>query len=159
MEGCREAVKVIQTAFCNGPHGRFSEIQVQGRTFYSVEKPWRDNRPYESCVPLGEYKLVWRPTTTNVPHQFDGHTWYMVGETVGLVKGEKHRWGCAWHVANFCDQVKGCSGIGQSLGFGESPKTETLRWCVNRSGDTMLELLQLLGPQDHELSINSTLMG
>lgn len=152
-------MKIIQTAFCNGPYGRFSELLVQGRVFYGVERPWRDNRPYESCVPLGEYKLVWAPTTTQVPPQFDGHTWYMVGDTVSLRKSDKRRWGCAWHVGNFDLNVEGCLAPGASLGYARHRQSDTHRWCVNRSGDTMLELLQLLGPEDHDLVIESRMMG
>lgn len=155
----REAVKIIQTVFCNGPYGRFSELLVEGRTFYGVERPWRDNRPYESCVPLGEYKLVWAPTTTPVPHQFDGHTWYMVGDTVSLRQSDKLRWGCAWHIGNVDEDVQGCLAPGSGLGQMRSRKSESFRWCVSRSADTMLDLLQLLGSQDHDLVIESRLMG
>ena len=152
-------MKIIQTVFCNGPYGRFSELSVQGRTFYGVERPWKNNVPYKSCVPLGEYKLVWAPTTTQVPLQFDKHTWYMVGDTVSLRESDKLRWGCAWHIGNFDQDLQGCLAPGSSLGYARHKKTGTYNWCVNRSGDTMIDLLQLLGPEDHELVIEAKLMG
>lgn len=152
-------MRVIQTAFCSGPFGRFSELLVQGRTFYTVEKPWRDNRPFESCVPLGDYRLVWAPTTTKVPPQFDGHTWYMVGDTVDVRQSDKLRWGCAWHIGATDEDVQGCAAPGRALGMIKSRHSDKRRWGVTGSTDTMLELLQLLGPQDHDLSINNTIMG
>lgn len=152
-------MKIIQSVFCSGPFGRFSELLVQGRTFYSVERPWKDNQPFESSVPLGEYRLVWRPTTTHVPQQFDGHTWYMVGDTVGLEQGDKHRWGCAWHIGNTDRDVQGCLAPGIGLGSIQWRDEMRPRWGVTRSGHAMLDLLQLLGPQDHELSINIKVMG
>ena len=152
-------MKIVQQCIGSSPFGRFSAWHLQDRVFYTVEKPWASNTPYQSCVPLGEYRLLWRPTTTKVPHQFDGHTWYLVGDTVGLEKGEKRRWGCAIHIGNTDEDVEGCIAPGLALGALKSRHSDRARWGVTASTQAMLNLLQLLGPEDHELSINNTLMG
>lgn len=146
-------MKIYLARMGSTPFGVFGALHFQGRSLFTVEKPWRNNQPMVSCIPLGEYRLLWRPTTTSVPDEFEGHTWYMVGDTVGLEEGEKLRYRCAIHRGNTEKAVKGCIAPGTGLGFIKQ------RWAVSSSHDAMLELLELLGPQDHELSINNTLMG
>ena len=137
----------------SSPMGTFGKLIVQSEVFYTVERPWVDNKPFESCIPLGDYRLLWRPTTTAVPEEFDGHTWYLEGEHVGLYDGDKARSRCCLHIANTSDNVNGC--IGPGLGLGALSQN----WAVLSSRPALLKLLQLVGPQDAELSINNTLMG
>lgn len=55
--------------------GTFGTMAVDGKVFFSLELPWRDNRRRRSCIPTGGYvcKLVRSPrfgqafTVTGVP--------------------------------------------------------------------------------------------
>jgi len=87
-----------------------------------VEKEWRNNKPFESCVPEGEYDLV--------PHNSPkyGECYALVAETLGVtVNGPSIRTACLVHIANKPSQLVGCAAPGLSFGFlvGE--------WCVSSS--------------------------
>jgi len=66
---------------------------------FSIEKPWRDNRPYESCIPEGEYTLV----RVDSP-RFGPNMWQ-----VADVPGRTH---ILVHAANTERDVVGCIGLG-----------------------------------------------
>ena len=70
-------------------------------TFYTVERPWLDNAPFESCIPLGEYALKWKESPK-----------FGLCYEVQSVKDRTH---ILFHVANFPEEVQGCIGVGMSL--------------------------------------------
>lgn len=147
-------MKLTLKRFGSTPHGTFGVIHVDGIPFYTVERPWRNNERMISCVPLGEYELLWRPTTTSVPSGFGGHTWYLQGGTVSFDEEPgKLRYRCAIHRANIMDDVMGCIGIGKGLGY------QSRRWSIINSGKALGDLLNKIGSQDHQLNIINTLMG
>ena len=76
---------LILKRYGSTPYGTFGELNIRGKVFYTVERQWLDNVRSISCVPLGRYELKWRKTTTSVPENFDSHTWYLVGDSVGMV--------------------------------------------------------------------------
>ena len=83
-------------------------------TYYTVERPWRDNRPFVSCIPDGEYKM----RRVNSP-KFGEDMWEIVD-----VPGRTH---ILLHVANGPGNVMGCIGLGQTIypnlkGVGSSRK-------------------------------------
>ena len=127
--------------------GTFGEIYLNNRRLYTIERPWLDNKPRVSCVPSGEYDLLWKPTTTPVPNQYDGHTWYLEGETVSSGWSGKPRTRCALHVANIMQNVNGCIGIGRTLGSFKR------QWAINGSRVAMVDLLSAIGGEDHCLTI------
>lgn len=101
--------------FCYAPEGTFGRLLLPDvQTLYTVERPWLDNAPYQSCVPEGDYALTRLPTTTPVPDAFRGTTWYLEGGTVGIDKGRRTR--IAIHIANVPSDVAGCIGVGLALG-------------------------------------------
>lgn len=108
---------MILQRFAYTPDGTFGRIHMNDAQgfLYTVERPWLDNRPYESCVPEGEYRLLWRPTTTPVPDIFNGETAYLDGGTVGIDEGGRTR--IAVHIANVPADVAGCIGLGIGLGY------------------------------------------
>ena len=148
-----KGTNMILRRYGSTPDGTFGELHADSFAFYTVEKPWRDNKPNISCVPCGKYRLVWMKTTTKVPAQFDGHTWYLVGDTVGIDDPDKARSRCAIHIGNIEENVEGCIAPGLRRGWMDNG------WAVAASTDAMVKLLQVLGPQDHELTIVSTPMG
>ncbi len=35
-------------------------LSALGKSFFTLELPWRDNKPNKSCIPVGEYEVVIR---------------------------------------------------------------------------------------------------
>lgn len=98
--------------------GVFGELYHDGEfVAYTVEKPWRHNEPFSSCVPDGLYSL-------------EHHESNKFGETVALVnaglnvyhhefqRSHKHdRYAILIHAGNTEADVVGCIAIGERLGF------------------------------------------
>ena len=87
--------------FCYHPNATLGVIEVDSERFYTVERPWLDNKPNVSCIPVGTYEMGWRESP-----RF-GETWH--------VKDVPDRTHILIHVANFSRDVQGCIGLGMSL--------------------------------------------
>lgn len=70
--------------------------------FWTVEKPWKDNEPFVSCIPAGTYDMATRDSP-----RFGAGTWEILD-----VPGRSH---ILIHVGNTADDVVGCISIGTSL--------------------------------------------
>lgn len=92
---------VILKRFCYHPQGTLGLIDLGGKRFYTVERPWLDNKPYVSCIPTGAYMMQRRQSP-----RF-GETWHVTG-----VEDRTH---ILIHVANFPSDIQGCIGLGTSL--------------------------------------------
>lgn len=125
--------------------GTFGELLVGPARFFTVEKPWADNRPYESCIPPGEYQADMLPTTTPVPPSYNDQTWYLHGGSVGVDVG--HRTRIAIHIANVADDVQGCIGVGKRLSCIRG------KWGVASSTDALEQLRELL-PDEFSITIS-----
>ena len=73
---------------------------------HSLERPWLDNKPFESCVPEGEYKLQY--------HSYKGRldTYALIGETVSHFPSDKERSLILIHPANKVTELHGCIAPG-----------------------------------------------
>lgn len=73
-----------------------------GHTYFTVERPWRNNKVNISCIPDGEYtvKRVDSP-------KFGPGMWEVVD-----VSDRTH---IILHVANFPNDVEGCIGLGMGM--------------------------------------------
>lgn len=86
------------------PAGVIGVMSIHNTLVYSVEKPWMDNAPNISCIPIGSYlcRMIDSPKfgkvyeVTNVPLR--SHI---------LI-----------HPSNFASQLKGCIGLGLELAGG-----------------------------------------
>jgi len=90
--------------FAYHPEGTLGVMNVpnhQLHTFYTVERPWLGNEPFLSCIPLGEYSIIWK--------QSPKFGWC---HEIENVSGRSH---ILFHVANFPEEVEGCIGVGMSL--------------------------------------------
>ena len=87
--------------FCYHPEGTLGKIELDGETFWTIERPWKNNEPNVSCIPIGLYKMERR-----VSPKF-GETWYM--------PDVPDRTWILMHVANFPKDVQGCIGLGMGL--------------------------------------------
>ena len=69
---------------------------------YTLELPWKDNIPQESCIPEGTYKVI--------PHNSDAHpgTWEITN-----VPG---RSAILLHTGNTVDDTEGCVIVGSPVG-------------------------------------------
>jgi len=113
-----------------------SEVQVKDKytfeVFRGIEQPWRDNKPFASCIPAGLYTLI--PWST----QKYKEVWAFYGGSVGLNEHEAPRYACLIHIANYASQVSGCLGLGKTAGF--TKKGKNVVWY---SGDAVKELRRL----------------
>jgi len=145
---------MILKRYGSTPLGTFGKLDAMGRELVTVERPWHENRRYLSCVPLGRYQLLWRPTTTPVPAVCEGHTWYLYNEQCGFIdEPEKHRFNCCLHIGNVSSDVSGCVAVGMDFGFPHD------QWGVIHSRRAMEVMYAAVGPRDAELVIIGSLMG
>jgi len=91
--------------------GTFGILLLDNIKYYTLERPWRDNKPYVSCIPRGEYTGVW----TYSP-KYDKNMY--------IVMGDHGREGIRIHSANWAgddekgwqSQLLGCIALGRSRG-------------------------------------------
>ena len=114
--------------------GTLSHILLEtGQEYYGVEQPWRNNEPFNSCIPPGNYQLQWG--------EFNkwGDRFAFVGETVSMYLDErKSRYACLIHPANVPSQVSGCLALGSTSYVAQG------QWGVGRSKQTVDEFEQRL---------------
>ncbi len=118
-------------------HGTLSKVVLNGTSLHGLEQPWRENLPFKSCIPSGEYLLE--------PHNSSrfGQTWAFVGGSVSHYHTEHClRYACLIDVANYAREVKGCLAIG--LERSKGPRGEPKVYPSKRA----LELLRTLMPPD-----------
>lgn len=87
--------------FAYHPDGTLGVLHVPAQklhTFYTIERPWLNNKPWESCIPEGEYAMSWQESP-----KFD---WCYE------IEGVPSRSDILLHVANFPSDVHGCIGLG-----------------------------------------------
>lgn len=67
---------------------------------YSLERGWQDNQNNISCVPEGDYKLVYEYSA-----RFGRKLWEL--------KGVPNRAECKFHAANYWKELNGCIALGE----------------------------------------------
>lgn len=102
------------TRFALLPDRTLGKAVYGEHVFWTIEKPWRNNEPFVSCIPEGFYRLGRR----NSP-RFGPNVWEVLE-----VPNRTH---ILIHVANTADDVVGCIGFGSSVypdlgGVGSSRK-------------------------------------
>ena len=87
---------------------------------YSLERPWLNNKPFESCVPEGDYELKY--------HRYKGKldTFALVGETVSHFPSNKQRNLILIHPANKVHELQGCIATGMTKLSGEGRMVKSL---------------------------------
>jgi hypothetical protein len=130
-------------------------LQVDGRVFATIERPWLPNPegaggvPRKSCVPPGSY-LTQPWHSVNFPE-----TYILVNNALGVwlqpnLIPPGQQWGRSailMHVANRVRDVIGCIGVGMEHGkIGDEP-------AVVRSVMAMRELNKILNRGTHTLEI------
>jgi hypothetical protein len=106
---------------------------------FTVERPWLDNKPNESCIPAASYPVKWVNTQTAGNRH---------GRGLG-VENVKDRKLIRIHVANTADEVKGCIGVGlQRHDFKRGRG-------VSQSRPALSALMDMLEGQEAILHINN----
>lgn len=103
---------IVLTREETGGAGTFGRLAVGGRVLYTGEQPWLDNRSNVSCIPEGEYNVVWTYSPA-------------FRRTMYLLLGTGPRTGIRIHPANFMGDtakgykthLQGCIALGERLGW------------------------------------------
>ncbi len=123
-------------------HGTYSTLDHKGDFICNaVERPWLNNKPSESCIPEGEYKLS--------PHDSPkfGYCYILEAKQLGVGKDSGLRTHILIHKANAPSELQGCIAVGK--GFG----TVKGQWAVTNSTGAFNELMQELAGEVHTLII------
>jgi len=128
--------EVILERFAHTQMGVFGVLSVDGFECYTVERPWLDNKPRESCIPEGVYRLELGM------YNRGGYPAYEIMNVPdrSLIK---------MHIANNINDVIGCVGFGDSLGYYEN------LWSVMNSGKTMAKFMDAMDGEDGQIIIKS----
>lgn len=128
--------------FKSTSNGTFGILRVGDRKFYSIEKPWDNNQPFESCVPASDYSLV--------PHKSDkyGEVLCLVNASIGVTRYRERgtkRYACLIHVGNWQKDVLGCIALG----------TDADESMVINSRQAIKDFYETVDPnQIHQITIN-----
>lgn len=114
--------------------GTFGSFSLDGKVFYTIERPWFGNEPRVSCIPAGLYDCLPRPYFRG---GYDSHE-------ITNVKGRSH---ILFHCGNTMHDTEGCIIVGTRLGC--------LRglWAVTDSRLAFDEFQRILGGIPFKLAI------
>lgn len=96
-----------------GPEGTFGRFLAGPLNLWSLELPWRENKPSVSSIPPGLYRCIF----THSP-RFK-RALYLVGPVPA-------RSGIRIHPANLARQLNGCVALGEKLGWMDGQKAVLL---------------------------------
>lgn len=84
--------------------GTFGHLFLpSGEVLCTVEKPWMDNAPFKSCIPIGVY---------DVEHRRFNRGGYDALEIMDV----KKRTHILFHIGNYVENVVGCVGVNTEFG-------------------------------------------
>lgn len=103
----------------------------------TLEKPWKDNKQFISCIPAGEYKIQYAEKYKTVKGK-------ELGEVFKVLE-VAHRDGILIHAGNYVQDLEGCLAIGIKSGVKVLSSRETLSSVVHRfkEKEGFLEILNL----------------
>ena len=70
--------------------------------YYTIERPWKNNTPFVSCIPAGRYPVA----------RVDSPSY---GKDTWLIDEVPDRTHILFHVANYAYNVQGCIGLGMGV--------------------------------------------
>ena len=108
--------------FAYTPVGTFGRLYVPEFQCFTVERPWLNNAPKESCIPEGEYEIRLGQ------YNRGGYPAY---EVVGV----PDRTLIKIHIGNTMDDLLGCIALGKALGWVER------KWAVTSSKKAFAEFM------------------
>jgi Family of unknown function (DUF5675) len=131
----------------------FGSLFVSHSEFVTLELPWRDNAPDDSCVPVGDYDLIpYESATHGLVYRLDNPSLNVYG--TGVVP-EGGRFAIEMHSGNWAADSLGCILVGLSDGTLLNPATNKDEPAILDSDAAMDQLRLLLGTQTgHTLAIS-----
>jgi hypothetical protein len=125
VRGNNMSGNVLLERFAYTPVGTFGKFIFEEFQCYTVERPWLDNKPRESCIPEGVYPLKLGM------YNRGGYPAYEVMDVPNrsLIK---------IHIGNTMDDIVGCIAPGKSLGFLER------KWGVSSSKKAFQEFMRAM---------------
>ena len=94
--------------FCHSEEmGTFGWMMIAGYKTFTVERPWKDNKPFISCIPTGLYHVERHRSP-----KF-GMVWILEGGTVSKYEGERTH--ILLHSGNRMTDLSGCIAPGLTL--------------------------------------------
>ena len=136
---------MILRRFRSDEDGTFGTLEVDNHVFFTVERPWKDNKPFVSCIPEGDYILV--------PHQSNkyGHVLAMINHQIGVThqkEPDSTRYACLIHTANYPKDVEGCIGLGDNYIADKN--------MVTNSRQSIIDFYNIVSPEQvHQLKIEN----
>jgi hypothetical protein len=121
-----------------GTFGIFAVPEVSWCCF-SLEPPWENNTPFDSCIPAGEYVCYF----TKSP-RFDRRL-YQVFEVTGIT-------GIRIHPFNFVSETDGCIGLGEKICYINGKK------CLVDPRSTIRKLHEIMAGERFKLEIKWTVL-
>ena len=124
---------LILERFFHGAGSTVGRFLLDGRSVYSIERPWLLNQPWESCIPEGEYAL--RPySSERFPNVWE----------VCDVPGRSH---ILIHAGNWSRDVSGCIAPGMTYRV-QSPESTDIACYVGRSREALSVLFSHIARQE-----------
>lgn len=137
---------MILRRFRSDKEGTFGTLELDGHVFFTVEKPWKNNEPFVSCVPEGEYSLI-----PHGPYGNDEAVLCLVNNDIGVThykEPNSKRYACLIHTANYPKDVSGCIGLGDNY--------DPNRNMVLNSRQSIIDFYEIISPHEtHELKIEN----
>lgn len=112
------------------PFGAFGRLIMPEFQCFTVERPWLNNMPRESCIPEGEYEMVLGM------YNRGGYAAY---ELIGVPDRSLIK----IHIGNTMDDLLGCIAPGKALGYLEK------KWAVTSSKKAYGEFMTAMDSEQH----------
>ena len=106
------------TRFVSAEDRTIGRLDYDDETFWTVERPWQDNKPFVSCIPDGTY-----PMRRHDSPKFGKNTWEIFG-----VPGRTY---ILIHIGNWSRDVVGCVALGSSV-FGDLSGVSASRKAIDK---------------------------
>lgn len=120
--------------FAYAPHATMGRLWVGDEQFWTIERPWLGNKPFESCIPEGVY-AVRKYSSERFPDVWE-------------LQDVPERDYILIHAGNYATDVQGCIAVGTGFARGS--------WMVTNSRDAIGRLHDLL-PTEFDISISFTI--
>lgn len=126
-------------------------LSLNGAQYFTMERPWLQDQPNLSCVPVGTYELVPHTVINGVLAGLQ--TYALSNPDLGVFPeppasytgNNPLRVACLIHPANWAFQLEGCIAPGKARGLLMSPQTNSLEPAVLSSDDAFKEVMAALG--------------
>jgi len=93
-------LKIVIIKRVHTPWGTLGKVTIGASKLWSIEKPWNNNKPFESCIPNGSYNCE-RYSSEKYPDTFQ----------VLEVPNRTH---ILFHAGNNSGDVQGCIALGKA---------------------------------------------